>query len=158
MNAAEPGEAGSSKNVGEHGFGLIVGRVGDGDVVAHSGVDERAEVIITGAARGVFEISAFLFGFLANISGSGMKLEFVFRGQLGDKIFIRVGSLASQFVIEVRHARNNSELLAQFQQQQKQRHRICAARNCDAHTLAGARKLLRFDVLQQLLAQRRAHG
>src|SRR6516164_8931342 len=43
VNAGEPGKAGAPKNVGEDGFGLVVGSVGDGDVVEMSGAGEAFE-------------------------------------------------------------------------------------------------------------------
>jgi hypothetical protein len=46
------------------------------------------------------------------------------RRQLGDEFFIRVGSFASQFVIEMHHTQHDAQLFPRLQQEQQQRHRI----------------------------------
>ena len=124
----------------------------------HAGVNQRAEVVVASAACGVFEIGSFLFGFFCNITGSRMKFQTVFGRQLGDKFLVGVRGFSAQFVIEVYGAEDNSQPFAQFQQQKQQGHGIRAPGNGDAHTIARPQKLLRFHVVPQLLAQRRAHG
>ncbi len=87
-----------------------------------------------------------------------MKFQPVLRGQLGDKCFVSVRSLAAQFVIEVHHAEHKSQLLAQFQQQEQERHRIRASGHRNAHTIPRTHEFVRFQVLHHLLAQRQSHG
>ena len=119
MNAAKPGEPGSAKKVGEHRFGLIVRSMGDGDAGAGSCIGERAEVVVAGAARRVFEIGSFFLGLLGDVRGRGMKFQFVLGGKAGDKLFVGVGSPSPQFVVEVHDAQNDPKLAAQLQQQEQ---------------------------------------
>src|SRR5437016_14541673 len=92
MNAAKPGEPGSAKKVGEHRFGLIVRSMGDGDAGAGSCIGERAEVVVAGAARRVFEIGSFFFCLLCGVRGRGMKIQFFLWGEGRDKLLLGGGS------------------------------------------------------------------
>jgi hypothetical protein len=87
-----------------------------------------------------------------------VKLEAVFGGKFGDEFFVSVRGSPAQLVIEVDNAENDAEPLAQFHQQQQQRHGIGSARDGYTNTVTWAEKPLSFNVLKQLLAQRRAHG
>ena len=73
-----------------------------------------------------------------------MKSQFVLRSQVRHKFFVRVGSFPAQFVIEMHDAQDDSQLSAQFQQQEQQRDRVGSARNSYANTFAWAHKLLRL--------------
>ncbi len=75
------------------------------------------------------------------------------RGQFGDKCFIRIGSFAAQFVIEVHHADHDAQFLAQLQQQKKQRDRVRSARHSYTHTLPRPQHFMLLQVGKQLLLE-----
>jgi hypothetical protein len=64
----------------------------------------------------------------------------MFRGQLRNKSFILIRILAPQFVIEMRNAQDNPNLLPQLNEQQQQRHRIRSAGNSYANALTRAQQ------------------
>src|SRR5215472_8021288 len=75
MNPAKSGKPGSPKNMCEHRLGLIVRRVSHSDARANPGINQRAEVPITCAARSVFKVGSFPLGLLGNLSGRAMKSQ-----------------------------------------------------------------------------------
>src|SRR6267143_438534 len=99
MNSAEPGEPCSAQDMREHGLRLIVSRVGNRDAPERARIHERAEIIVARAAGRVLQICSLLLCYLGYANRSGMKLQALLRGQLGDEFLIRVGSLAAQFVV-----------------------------------------------------------
>ena len=120
MNAAEAGQACAAQNVSEHGFGLIVGGVGDGDFRDVIGGNEPIEKGVTGAARGVFEVGLVALCVRCDVRATAVKWQVVLRGECGDEFFVGVGSAATQLMIEMGDADDDAELRAQFQQQMQQ--------------------------------------
>jgi hypothetical protein len=99
MDAAEAGEAGAAEDVGEDGFGLVVGGVGYGDAIDFFCGDEAGEKVVAGAAGGVFEIGFFAFGLGGDVEAFEMKVEMMLGGELGDEFFVGVGGAAAELVI-----------------------------------------------------------
>ena len=104
MDASESGESGAAKDVGEDGFGLVVSGVSDGNSGAMAGINQRLEEIIASTTASVFEVGAFHFGFTSYMSGSRVKFQSMFGGEIGDEFFVGVRGAAAEFVIEVNDA------------------------------------------------------
>lgn len=67
-----------------------------------------------------------------------MKRQPILRCQLGYEFLVSVRSAPAQLVIEMGHTRDNSQFLAQFQQQQQQCHGVPATGYRYAYAVAGA--------------------
>jgi hypothetical protein len=124
VNAGEPGKAGAPKNVGENGFGLVVGSVGDGDVVEMSAPGEAFEEGVAAAAGGVFKIGVLALGLPPDVFVRDEKRKIMAGGQRGHKFFVGVGGAAAQFVIEVGDGKDDAERLAEFEEKEEQSHGI----------------------------------
>jgi hypothetical protein len=137
VNAAESGEAGAAEDVGENGFGLVVGSVGYGDAVEFFFGDESIEEGVAGAAGGVFKINFFAAGFCGYIGAGGEKFQIKLLGEGGDEFFVGVGGFTAELVIEVDDAGNETEFRPEFGEKTQQGDGIGAARNGDADAFAG---------------------
>src|SRR5947208_12632916 len=142
MNPAKPGEPCTAEEMCEHSFRLIVGCVRHGDLLAHSRFRQRTKIVVSRPPRGVLEVGPLLFRLLGYLDGSGVKLQPMFRGESRNKVLIRIGSFATQFVIEVNYAEHDTQLRSQLQQQEQQSDGIRAAGNRHAHAVAWLQHLL----------------
>ena len=112
----------------KHRLRLVIRRMRHGHLVDTPVLDKAREKIVTRPPRRILQIGFPPFSLGRNIRAARMKDQATFLSQLRREFFIPVGIFAAQFVIEVRNAKHNSKLLAQFREQQQQRHRIGAPR------------------------------
>jgi hypothetical protein len=124
VNAGKPGKAGAPQNVGEDGFGLVVGRVGDGNVVEMSGAGEAFEEGVASAAGSVFKIGALAPGLPFDVFVRDEKRKIMAGGKRGHKFFVGLGGAAAQFVIEVGDGKDDAERFAEFEEKKEQSHGI----------------------------------
>jgi hypothetical protein len=120
VNAGESGKTGAPKNVGENGFRLVVGSVGDGDVVEMSVPGEAFEEGVAAAAGGVFKIGVLAPGLPGDIFVRDKKRKIMAGGKRGYKFFVGVGGAAPQFVIEVGDGKDDAERFAEFEEKKEQ--------------------------------------
>ena len=92
---------------------------------------------IARSACGIFEIRFLAPRLRCYIFAACVKRQTLFGGEFGDEFFVRVGGLATEFVIEMNDAEYNAEFLPQFDQQEQHRYRIGAARNANAYAISG---------------------
>jgi hypothetical protein len=139
MNATEAGEAGAAENMGEDGFGLIVGGVRDGDFVELVFGGEAFEERVAGAAGGVFEIGTLAFGFGGDVFAGNEEGERVAFSEVCDETFVRVRGTAAKLVIEMDGGEDDAELFTELEEQREKSDGIGATGNgyTDALTRGG---------------------
>jgi hypothetical protein len=153
VNSAEAGEPGSPQDVSEDRFGLVIGGMGHGEFRYFPVGSELREKRIARSACGIFEIGFLAPRFRCYIFAACVKRQTQFGGQFGDEFFVRVGGLATEFMIEMNDAEYNAEFFSQFDQQEQHRHRIGAARNANAHAIAGLQQAASANRGQKIGAQ-----
>ena len=154
MDSAKPREACSAKEMRKHGLRLIVGSVRHHDSPAISRFCQRMKIVVPRPPRRVLEVGPLLFRLLPNVNSSRVKLQPMLRGQFRDKYFVRIGSFAAQFVIEVHHTENDAQFPAQLQQQQQQRHGIRPARHRHSNAVARPHHFLFLQTGEEALPER----
>jgi hypothetical protein len=149
MDAAEACESCATKDVGQHGFGLIVSGVGYCNFGGVASSDELIEEGVAGAAGGVFQISLVALCTCGDVGSTCVERQIVFRSQRSDEFFVGVGRAAAKLMIEVGHADRNAEFCAQLEQQIQKRDGIRAAGNRDGYAIARGEEFLSANMLQQ---------
>jgi hypothetical protein len=119
VNSGEPGETGAAKNVGENGFGLVIGSVGNGNFVEVSVAGEAFKEGVAGAAGGVFEVGVLEPGLGGHVFVRKEKWKIVAGGEGSDESFISFGGSATQFVIEVGDEKDDAESFAEFEKKKE---------------------------------------
>ena len=153
MDAAKPGEPRAAKDVRQDGFRLIVGGVRNGDAIEAVLLNELLKKGVPRAPRHVFQIAAFSFGFRGDIFRSHEKFQLVLRRKFRNEFLVGLRSSSAQFVIEVHHAQDATQLLAQFKEQMQQGNGIRAAGNGNAQALAGAQQIGALQENQEALCE-----
>ena len=82
-----------------------------------------------------------------------MEFEFVCARQVDDEFFVLVGFYSAEFVIEVDDGKDDAEFGAKLPQKAQERNGIRAARDSDAHAIAGFQELESADVIQNFVCQ-----
>src|ERR1700693_925299 len=118
MNAPEAGQTAAAQNMRQNSFGLIVSGVRDRDFIQVMLASASSEKRITQAPRGGLQISSVAFGDRLYCGGRGVKRQFMFARQSGDKFFICLGSAPAKFVIEMQNAERNAEIFLERKKQQ----------------------------------------
>src|SRR5580700_980939 len=101
MNSAEAGESGAAQDVGEDGFGLVIGGMRYGQPRQFLFVDEAREKTVARAASRIFDIGLFAFGFGGDVFSSNVKGQIILGSELGYEVLVGVGLLAAELVVEV---------------------------------------------------------
>jgi len=136
VNAGETCDSRPAEEVGENGFGLIVGSVSGSD---ESGVligDQLGKELVARTAGSVFEVRSFAECLGLDICAIDVKRKIVGKSELGDELLISVRSAAAQAVIEVRNGKHQAALPAEFQEQAEQGHGIGTTGNRNTHAVA----------------------
>ena len=142
----------------EHGFGLVVGRMGHGDARRAALGGEALEKSVAKAPRRILEIPAVACGSGRDILSCDDEFKLARMRQLRDESRLRVRLRAPERMIEMHHEQSDTQRLAKAFQQAQKSDRIRAAGYGDSDTVPGGHHLRAAGGFQNLLFERRFHG
>jgi len=106
------------------------------------------EVPVSHVAGRRFQTQMFLRRMKCHVTALAVQLQLVPLSQFRHEPFILIRLSTTQLVIEMNHRKDDADFLAQFQQQTKQGHRVCATRHRDANAIASLQELMFPNVFE----------
>jgi hypothetical protein len=136
--------------VHQHGLGLVIGVVADGDGRCAHRFGHFGQKAIARLTRRLLQGAAGVFGQCDHVGAADHAWQAPVGRQAGHEIRIRGRLGPAQAVIEVRHVQTQVQLRRQAAEQVEQAHRVWPARNADDNRVPARQQAVTSHVSEHL--------
>ena len=137
IDAGQAGGSGSSDDMRQNGFCLIVGGMSNGNALRFSVGENPIEKCVPQTSRRLFQIPTVLRRCRPHIFARAHKFQPACPRQFFNEAGVAIRFVAAQHVIEMDHDERDSEFVAKRFEQTQQRYRIGAAGDGNANAVTG---------------------
>lgn len=153
VNTSQAGGSCAPRQAQQHGFSLVIERVGSGNFVQKAVGKQALEVLVTYVSRCRFQTKTASGRLGRGIRRRGVQGQAMQASQVSDELLVGIGVAAANLVVQVNQREDYAEFGAKLQQEPQKGNGISAAGDGHAHSIAGVQQFLAANIAADALSQ-----